>query len=245
MIKAILSGKVNLSTFNRIALCQNSYFSIFDIETPFLFSKQNIDKYNIGKSNFNVGLILSKKNSFNSANLNIASNGKIAVSFKRQRNSIIRLVYPGGIYKYTKWLKELEPFVSLLEPSYVMVPINSKYNLNSIDGADKVVAELNENLFLYALENELIIYQQKENISSLAYILNNVGYSDKIFVSLNLDYLQKQYASLSDIYDEIYKYNIQSRVIMIYSNNYDLKNPSFKKFCEHFDENLMTYGKKI
>lgn len=246
MIKGKFEGYLNLYTFQRKAILNTPTFSIFDIKTPYNMSLINLKKLSVGEDNQDIGVIVGNKKMIDLKNINIGFKGKLAMSFKHPKNIIFRMIKPSEKeWEYSKWLKIMEPYIHIIKPSYVMFPINKKYNINSIDGCNLIVNELNAALFLYSLDSDLILYQKNEPISSLAYIISNMGYSDKLSLCLNLDFLLKEYDSLSDIVDEIYKFNIQNRISVIYTSKYSDSNPNFKRFIERINDEIIIYGEKI
>lgn len=246
MIKGKLQGNINIYSFQRKAQCEAPNYSIFNFKMPLGMSQSNLKRLSIGEDDEEVGVILGNKKMIDIKNTTIGFKGKKAMSIKFARNMIIKMIFPNKKdLSYTDWLKLSENYIYKIKPTYVMFPINKEFNINSFEGCNRIVQELNSALFLYSLDSDLIIYQEEETLSSLAYIISSLGYSEKLTLCLNLDYLQTAYDGLSDIIDDIYKFNICNRISMIYTSKYTDKSPVFNEFLSHLNEDVIVYGNNI
>jgi len=235
---------MNVRKAQRKALNSSYTYSIFDISMPLKMYKNNLKTYSLHDNHEEIGVILQNSSFLNKRNNHVLFDKKKALAQSFQNQIIIKLHQPDD-WAFVKWMHMIEPYVLGVAPSFIMIPINNSLNISIMSDCILAIQELNSILLSFAFTSEIVFYQRKETISSLAYLIHNVGFPSKTSLCLNIDDMESNYYTLKDIRDDIIKYELTNKVSMIKTNKYSVKNAIFKEFLNILPEDIIVFGDKI
>ena len=244
MILAKRHTKVNVRKMQRTSLNSSYSYSIFNMDMPFKICDRNLYLYSLHQNHKEIGVTLSNHSTLDKSNNDVLFNNKKALAQSFQQKIILNLKQPKN-QEYNGWLKLIQKQCLRLNPSFIMLPINSDLDTSSIALCNKAIQEINSILFSFALDSEVVIYQNKENISSLSYIVNSIAFPTKTSLCLNIDNMLSPYHLLDDIYNDIVKFNILNKISMIETNAHSLKDKEFINFLSKLKDDVIVFGDKI
>lgn len=244
MILAKEFSSMNARKAQRKALNSSYTYSIFDMSMPLKMYKNNLKTYSLHDNHEEIGVILQNSSFLNKHDNHVLFDKKKALAQSFQNQIIIKLHQPDD-WTFLKWMHMIEPYVLGVSPSFIMMPINNSLNISVMSDCILAIQELNSILLSFAFTSEIVFYQRKETIPSLAYLIHNVGFPSKTSLCLNIDDMENNYYTLKDIRDDIIKYELTNKISMVKTNKYSVKNAIFKEFLNSLPEDIIIFGDKI
>lgn len=236
----------NVRKIQKITMNSGYEYCIFEIYKGLKLSKDNINVHR-NKDNYNnIGVFIKDTKRLDLNSNTIAFNKKKAVSIINKNKIIFQLKEDDASKtSYSKWINFLYRHILNISPYMIMIPIDSNKSLYSKQECDKVVQELNVLLYQLTINGKVVIYQKRELISSLAYIVQTLAFPANISLCIDIDFMESTGYSLSDIKRSIVKYNILNSVSMIKTNKYTIQDIQFKKFLTSFNDDVIVFGENI
>ena len=219
-------------------------YTIYGLTMPLKMSKKNLSKYSLHEEHKEIGVILNNNSTLDKAVNHVLFNEKKAFAQSFQNRIIVKLIQPIEL-KYDEWVKTIQKYIYSLNPAFIMIPINRNINVQSLSSCNLVIQELNPILFNFAFDSYIIIYQEEEPLSSLAYIIQHTAFPSRTSLCLNLDFMENVNYTLNDILEDINKFNIQNKISMIQTNKYSIHDKRFKTFLSFLSEDVIVFGEKI
>lgn len=235
---------LHIRKIQRAALYTKYDYCIFDMSMPFKFSDSNINSYQSHNNFKEIGLFLRNHKLLDKRENKILFSSRKAVSSPYTTHIILKLCKPDNI-NFQKWISSIQEHILKIQPSLIMLPIDNKKNIQSISDCNIIIQELNVILIPLAINSEVIIYQQCEPLSSLAYIIQNTVFPRKVSLCIDLDYIEKEFYTLRDIKEDILRFNIKNKISMIKTNKYSDKNAVFRDLLKVLPEDVIVFGDKI
>lgn len=239
----------HFSTYNTRKLFKTSLVSsydycIYDVETPFKMSRQNLSKYLMHENHKDLGVLLNNHLTLDKTSNNALFSSKKAFAQSFQNKTIIRLKQSLDI-GYFKWLSMISPSVHFINPSFLIIPINKDINVKSFEAVTLAIQELNTVLFEFASESFVAISQDEVPLSILAYIIHHAAFPSKVSLCLNIDFMLSANYTLSDLSSDIFRFDITNKISMLNTNKYSINDIEFKEFLKYLPEDVIVYGEKI
>lgn len=234
----------NIRKVQKKALNSSYTYSIFDIQMPLKMSESNLKLFDLHDNHKEIGILLKNSSFLEKEGNTVLFENKKALAQSFQNQVILKLQQPDD-WSYLAWIKMMEKHVLMISPSFLMLPINKNLNLTKISDCNLAIQEFNSILLNFTFTTDVVIYQREESLSSLSYLIQNVGFPMKTYLCLNLDNMETDYYSLSDIKDDILKFDISNRIAMIKSNKYSPKNSIFKEFLTCLRDDIIIFGENI
>lgn len=244
MILAKEFSSMNARKAQRKALNSSYTYSIFDMSMPLKMYKNNLKTYSLHDNHEEIGVILQNSSFLNKNDNHVLFDKKKALAQSLPNQMIIKLTQPDD-WTFLKWIHMIEPYILGVSPSFIMIPINNSLNISVMSDCILAIQELNSILLSFAFTSEIVFYQRKETIPSLAYLIHNVGFPSKTSLCLNIDDMEHNYYTLKDIRDDIIKYELTNKISMVKTNKYSVKNAIFKEFLNSLPEDIIIFGDKI
>lgn len=219
-------------------------YTIYDVDMPFKMSKTNLYKYSMHENHKDLGVLLNNHSTLDKASNTALFNNKKAFAQAFQNKTIIKLIQPEEI-KYDKWITLIKDSIHLINPSFLIVPINNKLTVRTYDIVTLAIQELNTVLFEFANDSFVVINQDKIPLSILAYIIHHAAFPSKVSLCLNLDFMITENYTLSDLYNDIFKFDILNKISIIQTNKHAINDFEFKEFMKNLPEDIIVYGEKI
>lgn len=219
-------------------------YSIYDVDMPFKMSKKNLSKYLMHENHKDLGVMLNNHITLDKTNNNALFSNKKAFAQSFQNKTILKLVQPSDI-KYDKWMSIVKTCIHLINPSFLIIPINKDLNVKTYDIVNLAIQEINTVLFEFANDSFVVINQDNIPLSILAYIIHHAAFPSKVSLCLNLDFMINENYTLSDLSSDIFKFDILNKISIINTNKYTLNNKEFNEFLKQLPEDIIIYGEKI
>lgn len=224
----------------RLLQSQREY-CIFDIETAFKISERSIKCYEVLNNNLEIGVLLNNRNMIDKESNMALFDNKKALANARSKHLIMRLYQPDES-NYVSWVSTIQEPILTIQPSIIMLPIDKNKNHYLLEDCNLTIQELNLMLFPLTIDNDVVLYQSNEPLSSLAFIIQSINIQDKVSLCLNLDYMISEKYSLKDLEKDIYKFNIINKISMIHTNQYSKKSGIFKEFVDNISPDVIVFG---
>lgn len=244
MILAKEFSSMNVRKAQRRALNNSYTYSIFDVSMPLKMYKNNLKTYTLHDKHEEIGVILQNSSFLNKNENHVLFDKKKALAQSFQNQIIVKLNQPSD-WTFLSWIKMIEPYITGVAPSFVMMPINNNLNISVMSDCILAIQEFNSILLSFVFTSEIVFYQRAESLSSLAYLIHNVGFPSKTSLCLNIDHMEKDYYTLKDIRDDIIKYELSNKISMVKTDKYTVKNGVFKELLNSLPEDVIVFGDKI
>lgn len=235
---------INARKAFRKSLSKDYLYSIFDMNMPFKMYKNNLKTYDLHQNHKEIGVILQNSSFLNKDDNYVLFNNKKALAQSFQNQIILKLCQPED-WNFLNWIKMIQPHVIGISPSFVMIPINNALNISKLSDCILAIQEFNSFLVSFVFTSEVVFYQKKESLASLAYLINNVGFPSKTSLCLDIDVMEKEFYTLQDILNDIFKFDIINKVSMLKTNKYTVKDIAFKEFLNSLPEDIIVFGENI
>ena len=244
MILAKNYPNLNVRKAQKRALNSIYDYCIFDVDMPLKMSRKNMHQYSLHEEHKEIGVLLSNTSTLDKDSNFVLFKDKKALAQSFQHQIILKMKQPDEL-NYYNWIKMMQSYVLNVNPSFVMIPLNKKSNTDTVAGCNLVIQEINSILFGYAFDTDVVIYQEKESLSSLSYIIQHVAFPSKTSLCLDIDVMESSLYTLKDICDDILRFNISNKISMIHTSKYLSKSTAFQEFLKYVPEDVIVFGKKI
>lgn len=244
MILAKEFPSTNIRKVQKKALNSNYTYSIFDTKMPLKMSESNLKLFQLHDNHKEIGVLLKNSSFLEKEGNTVLFENKKALAQSFQNQVILKLQQPDD-WSYLSWIKMMEKHILMISPSFLMLPINNSLNTMKISDCNLVIQEFNSLLLNFTFTTDVVIYQRNEPLSSLAYLIQNLGFPTKTYLCLNLDSMETDFYSLKDIKEDILKFDISNRIAMIQTNKYSPKSSVFKEFLTCLRDDIIIFGENI
>lgn len=244
MIVAQELKNINIRKAFKQSLNSNYSYCIFNMSMPLKLYKDNLKSYDLHNNHKEIGVILNNSSFLNKNDNDVLFKNKKALAQSFQNKIILKLIQPED-YSFLSWIKTVQPHIIKIMPSFIMLPVNKSLNISKLSNCILAIQEFNSILVSFIFTSEVVFYQQREKLSSLSYLINNVGFPSKTSLCLDIDFMEKDFYTLKDILNDIIKFDIINKISMIKTNKYTLKDESFKEFIDSLKDDVIVFGENI
>lgn len=175
MILAKEFPSTNIRKVQKKALNSNYTYSIFDTKMPLKMSESNLKLFQLHDNHKEIGVLLKNSSFLEKEGNTVLFENKKALAQSFQNQVILKLQQPDD-WSYLSWIKMMEKHILMISPSFLMLPINNSLNTMKISDCNLVIQEFNSLLLNFTFTTDVVIYQRNEPLSSLAYLIQNLGF---------------------------------------------------------------------